>query len=313
MAVFLRVLEYYSGILFLTTNRVGALDEAFKSRIHLPLYYPPLDRVSTLKIWAMHLDRTFGPGSKVRGDKKKIMKFAEAHFDHNETGRWNGRQIRNAFQTAIALAEYEAQERKPPDDTTDATPSVLTSDTFKLKVQHFETVEAASMVFEDYINDVAGTTAADRTYSKGNRNDKFDGTHADDHTPKKKGVPKYASFYHEESDSEGQSDQGSTATTLYEVQSDRSGTSKVSRRRSKQTQDDPDNAKSRRHSHRLSINKNDDTKNDEKGRISRENITTAHNKGFDEYIEAQVSIPTKNQKRHTKALVRHASSEDSSD
>jgi len=38
VSVFLRILEYYSGILFLTTNRVGTIDEAFKSRIHVSLY-----------------------------------------------------------------------------------------------------------------------------------------------------------------------------------------------------------------------------------------------------------------------------------
>jgi len=43
VAVFLRILEYYTGILFLTTNRVGTFDEAFRSRIHMWLYYPPLD------------------------------------------------------------------------------------------------------------------------------------------------------------------------------------------------------------------------------------------------------------------------------
>jgi hypothetical protein len=42
VSVFPRVLEYYEGILFLTTNRVGVFDETFKSRIHLPLYYPLL-------------------------------------------------------------------------------------------------------------------------------------------------------------------------------------------------------------------------------------------------------------------------------
>ena len=48
--VFLRVLEYYEGILFLTTNRVGISDEAFKSRIHISLYYPPLNWQQTEKI-----------------------------------------------------------------------------------------------------------------------------------------------------------------------------------------------------------------------------------------------------------------------
>lgn len=31
----MRALEYYSGILFLTTNRVGSIDEALRSRIHM--------------------------------------------------------------------------------------------------------------------------------------------------------------------------------------------------------------------------------------------------------------------------------------
>lgn len=35
---FLRVLDYYSGILIMTTNRVGTIDEGFISRIHLSLY-----------------------------------------------------------------------------------------------------------------------------------------------------------------------------------------------------------------------------------------------------------------------------------
>lgn len=43
LVVFLRTLEYYAGILFLTTNRVALFDDAFKSRIHMSLYYPALD------------------------------------------------------------------------------------------------------------------------------------------------------------------------------------------------------------------------------------------------------------------------------
>lgn len=37
VSLFLRTLEYYDGLLFLTTNRVGTLDEAFRSRIHVTL------------------------------------------------------------------------------------------------------------------------------------------------------------------------------------------------------------------------------------------------------------------------------------
>ncbi|KAH8793755.1 hypothetical protein F5882DRAFT_516145 [Hyaloscypha sp. PMI_1271] len=37
VCVFLRTLEYYQGIMFLTTNRVGQIDDAIASRIHFKL------------------------------------------------------------------------------------------------------------------------------------------------------------------------------------------------------------------------------------------------------------------------------------
>jgi hypothetical protein len=37
------MLEYYKGVLFLTTNRVSTFDQAFESRIHLKLHYPDLN------------------------------------------------------------------------------------------------------------------------------------------------------------------------------------------------------------------------------------------------------------------------------
>ena len=42
VSVFLRMLEYCKGILFLTTNRVSDFDEAILSRIHLMLKYDAL-------------------------------------------------------------------------------------------------------------------------------------------------------------------------------------------------------------------------------------------------------------------------------
>ena len=51
--VFLRVLEYFNGLLFLTTNRVDDIDEAIVSRcIALIRFYPP-DRVDRKKIWGV--------------------------------------------------------------------------------------------------------------------------------------------------------------------------------------------------------------------------------------------------------------------
>lgn len=39
VSVLVQVLKYYNGPLFPTTNRVGAIDEAFKSCIHPSQYY----------------------------------------------------------------------------------------------------------------------------------------------------------------------------------------------------------------------------------------------------------------------------------
>lgn len=121
VSVFLRVLEYYNGILFLTTNRVGAIDDAFKSRIHMSLYYPPLDKAQTREIFRLNVaklreieaqrqDMTGEPGLQVM--EADIVDFASRHFEDNarSTGCWNGRQIRNAFQIASSLAHHKYSE-----------------------------------------------------------------------------------------------------------------------------------------------------------------------------------------------------------
>ncbi|WPH01277.1 Hypothetical protein R9X50_00411500 [Acrodontium crateriforme] len=51
VSIFLRLLEYYEGIMFLTTNRVETFDPAFHSRIHISLKYPDLDSKSRKTIW----------------------------------------------------------------------------------------------------------------------------------------------------------------------------------------------------------------------------------------------------------------------
>ncbi|CAJ2512756.1 Uu.00g008750.m01.CDS01 [Anthostomella pinea] len=117
VSVFLRVLEYYNGLLFLTTNRVGTIDEAFKSRIHMSLYYPPLDKTQTRDIFRLNIaklreietqrhEMTGEPPLAIRD--AEILDFAGRHFEENarSTGCWNGRQIRNAFQIASSLAHH---------------------------------------------------------------------------------------------------------------------------------------------------------------------------------------------------------------
>ena len=149
VSVFLRVLEYYSGILILTTNRVGAFDEAFHSRIHLSLFYPSLDLKKSLKIFDTNFrrvdkhndDRVKRHDAPMAIQDKKIRQYWKSNY---EVLKWNGRQIRNAFQTAMALADCEAREKN--------TSPVIT-------VKHFETIANASVDFAKYMARVQGGEA----------------------------------------------------------------------------------------------------------------------------------------------------------
>tara|TARA_R110001592_G_scaffold231766_6_gene488929 strand:+ start:232 stop:1941 length:1710 start_codon:yes stop_codon:yes gene_type:complete len=59
VGVFLRVLEYFNGLLFLTTNRVEDIDEAIVSRCIALIKYHPPERADRQKIWDV-MTRQFG-------------------------------------------------------------------------------------------------------------------------------------------------------------------------------------------------------------------------------------------------------------
>jgi hypothetical protein len=153
VAVFLRVLEYYAGILFLTTNRIGDFDEAFASRVHISLHYPQLDLKSTLEIFKLNLQlirtRFQRKGRKLTIDENEIFAFAEHYWTCNEKGRWNGRQIRNGCQTALALAEFKAQGSSHE--------RIIHADAeVKLQVEDLRTVSSAYLDFYSYLTKIYG-------------------------------------------------------------------------------------------------------------------------------------------------------------
>ena len=154
--VFLRILEYYSGILFLTTNRLGDFDEAFTSRIHLSLHYPQLDLRQTLSIFELNERLMKQRFEKNEGqltiEVNAIRNFAIAYWEANATMRWNGRQIRNACQTALALAEFEAQGGSVEH-------IVYPNAVVKLTTAHLEVVSDAYKGFMQYLKDIYGFDA----------------------------------------------------------------------------------------------------------------------------------------------------------
>ncbi|KAI0442019.1 P-loop containing nucleoside triphosphate hydrolase protein [Xylaria telfairii] len=109
VSVFLRALEYYRGVLFLTTNRVQTFDAAFTSRIHVALHYGALTDTDRDRIWANSFERL----ERDAGGRVRVAVTAREYAWRStdvRSLRWNGREIRNALQTAVALAESEALE-----------------------------------------------------------------------------------------------------------------------------------------------------------------------------------------------------------
>lgn len=103
VSVFLRTLEYYDGILILTSNRVGTFDEAFKSRIQLALHYEKLTFSQRMQIWQNFIHRldTLEEDVDVESILAGIKKLAKHEM--------NGRQIRNAITTARQLALFKKE------------------------------------------------------------------------------------------------------------------------------------------------------------------------------------------------------------
>ncbi|KAK0633002.1 P-loop containing nucleoside triphosphate hydrolase protein [Immersiella caudata] len=109
VSMFLRALEYYKGVLFLTTNRVEAFDSAFTSRIHVALHYKKLGDKDRARIWISNFERL----ERDSDGRCLVSKMAQDYVLKSsdvQALRLNGREIRNALQTAVALAETEALE-----------------------------------------------------------------------------------------------------------------------------------------------------------------------------------------------------------
>jgi len=96
VGIFLRLLEYHQGVLFLTTNRVKTFDKAFHSRISIALKYEDLNNNAREQVWKNFLDFT-GINDI---DVDKLVKYD-----------LNGRQIKNIIRLALSLSA--AQNQKP--------------------------------------------------------------------------------------------------------------------------------------------------------------------------------------------------------
>lgn len=126
----IRQIEYYTGILFLTTNLPDRIDEAFHSRIKLHLPYPALTNATRYLLWKDSLSSSSIRGAYVKVSDEEIRELA----------RWdlNGRVIKNAVMLCLKWCYVKKEDvcvehleraiilTAPSSKKRDISPSILT-------------------------------------------------------------------------------------------------------------------------------------------------------------------------------------------
>lgn len=112
VSIFLRTLEYYEGIMFLTTNRVANIDPAFDSRIHLSLEYPDLDATARKAVWKGFLERSIGVEMEKAKAGEEIVghTVTDEQIDELAELDLNGRVIKNVLKTSNLLAAHGGEK-----------------------------------------------------------------------------------------------------------------------------------------------------------------------------------------------------------
>ncbi|KAI1344529.1 hypothetical protein F5Y15DRAFT_411360 [Xylariaceae sp. FL0016] len=161
VTAFLRRMEYFKGLLFLTTNRVGQIDDAFISRIHIAIEYRPFTPEAHAQVWKGF----FGKLARERAGRIQIAPAAKSWVLATATSgesQMNGRDIRNALQTAITLAEADYHE--DPDFDPEKTTIIVDQ-------SHFEKVLDFSNKFRTYVESIRREDERKRAAGRHDRND----------------------------------------------------------------------------------------------------------------------------------------------
>lgn len=159
-----------------------------KSRVHVTLLYPQLSKADTISLFQMNIDRlkmiekqrteiTQEPEMMI--EEGGIIDFAEQHFDDFSYAdmadcRWNGRQIRNAFQIAASLARYEHFVSKQDEAAgagggSGGESSSAAGRGLRLRARHFKQVERATVEYDDFRKKMLGATDTELAQKKEER------------------------------------------------------------------------------------------------------------------------------------------------
>ncbi|KAL8897862.1 MAG: hypothetical protein Q9192_002371, partial [Flavoplaca navasiana] len=106
VSVLLRVLEYYQGIIILTTNRIKSLDAAVQSRIHLAVRFDELIQRQMRSILETILRKFNVKDSEIEDITDKFQNY----LADSPRFKLNGREIRNVVFSVHAVALSEGKE-----------------------------------------------------------------------------------------------------------------------------------------------------------------------------------------------------------
>lgn len=111
--VLLRVLEYYDGILILTTNRLKTFDIAVQSRVNFAIKYKDLDDKQKKAIYKTFIEQLTDDNTT---DKQQLLDWLDDDEQTEEYGgspfkELNGRQIRNVLFSAASIAQGDSDKR----------------------------------------------------------------------------------------------------------------------------------------------------------------------------------------------------------
>ena len=109
---FARFLDYYQGIVIITTNRVSRFDGALMPRIDLTLGLPPLDRDRRTAVWQNQIDDLFYDRTLHATQSADLCALAREKWSEDEI---NGHQIKKVIRTARVMAERKGRALKRRD------------------------------------------------------------------------------------------------------------------------------------------------------------------------------------------------------
>jgi ATPase family associated with various cellular activities (AAA) len=173
VTAFLRALEYYSGKIFLTTNAPGQIDDAVSSRIHLAIPYKLLTKEKRQEVWVAHIQQLHKQQAATSWPTevpKVIVESSTQNFITSENGvsdiedlEMSGRDIRNAFQTAVALARFDAQNQAMMEGR-------AVDKEIKMEPDHFKKAMKTKTELKKVINKITGQTERQRATEAGTWN-----------------------------------------------------------------------------------------------------------------------------------------------